>query len=261
MVHFRKMHGLGNDFVIIDRRGERQLPDRSLIMQACDRGNEITRGCDQFIVIEPSALADGFMRIYNPDASQAESCGNATRCVADIIMNETGRDSCKIETRGGLLICRRAENAMIEVDMGVTFEMALDAHEKWGDLPEPVAINVGNPHCVFFVDDVNDIDIEKIGPVIEHHRAFPERTNVEFAQILSPDKIRLRVWERGAGVTQACGSGACGTLAAAYSRGLTGRKAEIIMDGGSLFLERREKDNHILMTGPVAYEFEGKLAT
>lgn len=258
MTKFLKMHGLGNDFVILDQLSGKKPLDQSFIKQVCDRRLGI--GCDQLIIIEPSDKADAFMRIYNTDGSEAESCGNATRCVADILMKETGKDTCIIETRGGALPCRRMRGGLIEVDMGVTFEIGLPANERWGhDLPAPIGVNVGNPHCVFFVDDVSNLDIESIGPSIETHRAFPERTNVEFAQVLADDKIRLRVWERGAGVTLACGSGACATMVAAARRDLTGRKAEIIMDGGSLFLEWRESDNHVLMTGPVSYTFEGIL--
>jgi len=266
--NFLKMHGLGNDFVIFDHRegAFAFLPDA--VRQISDRKQGV--GCDQLIVLEASDKADFYMRIYNADGSQSEACGNATRCVAYNYMKQQEKLSCMVETLAGLLHCRLVEGDMVEVDMGAP---KLDWHDiplskscdtlnleiGQGEVNNPVAVNVGNPHCVFFVDNAETEPVEELGPVFEHHDLFPNRTNVEFAQILAPDKIRLRVWERGVGITQACGSATCATIVAASLRGLSERKAEIVLDGGSLFLEWRESDDHILMTGPVAYVFEGNL--
>lgn len=271
-LNFRKMHGLGNDFVIIDNRlGDRPLTPEQIRLISDRR---FGAGCDQLMLLEAakSAGADCFMRIYNPDASEAGACGNGTRCVAAMLMGESGRDHCTIETVSGLLACRMVEDGMVEVDMGVPrlnwqdiplSEERDTLHLGIGDgdtLSDPVAVGMGNPHCVFFVRDAEKFPVESLGPSVERHALFPERTNVEFAQILSTSKIRMRVWERGTGVTQACGSGACATMVAAVRRGLTGRKAEIVLDGGSLFLEWREGDDHVLMTGPAAYVYDGCFA-
>lgn len=263
-LEFRKMHGLGNDFVIIDQRNVQNSISPQMIKDVADRRYGI--GCDQVIVLGPSQKADVFMRIYNPDGTEAGACGNGTRCVAAFL----DQPESIIETISGLLSCRLEGEGMVEVDMGpprlewaeIPLSEARDTlHLGIGDgdsLSDPVAVNMGNPHCVFFVDDLSKISLESIGPAVERNSLFPERTNVEFAQILSPDKIRMRVWERGAGVTLACGSGACATMVAAIRRGLTGRHAEIILDGGSLFLEWRESDGHVMMTGPVKDVFLGK---
>lgn len=262
-LEFRKMHGLGNDFVIIDRRLDRAVIATQLLRKLADRRYGV--GCDQVIVLEPSTRADLFMRIYNPDGSEAGACGNGTRCVAVFL----GKPSCTIETVSGILSCRMVEGGMVEVDMGAPrldwtdiplAEERDTLHLGIGDgdsLSDPVAVSMGNPHCVFFVDDVSKIPLDIIGPAVECNSLFPKRTNVEFAQIIGLEKIRMRVWERGAGITLACGSGACSTIVAAVRRGLTGRKAEIILDGGSLFLEWRESDSHVLMTGPATDVFFG----
>ncbi len=268
MMNFRKMHGLGNDFVIVKAAKDAFTPEQA--RRIADRRHGV--GCDQFIVIEPpqDKKADLFMRIYNPDGSQAQACGNGTRCAAHLWMVENGRDDCIVQTLAGLLQCRRAANDMVEVDMGVPRFGWKDiplAEERdtlhlgvmSGELNDPVAVNVGNPHVIFFVENAEWVDVEGLGSQVERHVLFPERTNVEFAQILEPGKIRVRVWERGAGLTRACGSGACAVIAAAVRRGLASRKAEIVLDGGELSLEWRGGDDHILMTGPVAYVFDGAL--
>ncbi len=264
---FQKMHGLGNDFVIVKAAQGAFSDDQ--VRAIADRRHGV--GCDQFLVIEPAQNdnADIFMRIYNPDGSQAQACGNGTRCVAHLWMKENGKESCVIETAAGLLKCEKVANDMVKVDMGVPKLDWQDiplAEEKdtlhlgvmSGELTDPVAVNVGNPHTIFFVENAERVDVKGLGSQVERHVLFPERTNVEFAQIISPEKIRVRVWERGTGVTQACGSGACATMVAAVRRGLTSRKAEIALDGGSLFLEWDEND-HILMTGPASYVFEGTI--
>jgi diaminopimelate epimerase len=266
---FIKMHGLGNDFAVIDvTTGGAVTPDQARTIADRRRGV----GCDQVLVMEKpkNPKANVFMRIYNPDGSEAQACGNGTRCVASLYMAQNNVKECVIETVAGLLPSRIVDDGLIQVDMGVP-------RTKWNEIPlsqecdtlnlgimhgrqtmnDPVAVNVGNPHTIFFVDDVAKIELEKLGPEVENHVLFPERTNVEFAQVLSPEKIRVRVWERGTGVTQACGSGACATIVAAARRGLTGRKAEIILDGGSLYMEWRQDDNHILMTGAATRVYEG----
>lgn len=270
-IPFKKMHGLGNDFVVIDSTKKPVSLNDQQRREIADRRYGV--GCDQLLVLEPAKdkSADVFLRIYNPDGSEAQACGNGTRCTAHMWMKEHGKKECVIQTVAGLLKCRMAANDLVAVDMG---KPRLDwkdiplAEERdtlhlrlveGTSLPDPVAVNVGNPHAVFFVQDVKKVDVRGLGPQVENHVLFPQRTNVEFAQVLSPEKIRVKVWERGTGVTEACGSGACATMVAAVRRGLTGRKAEIILDGGSLFLEWRAEDDHILMTGPAAYVFEGTL--
>ena len=267
---FIKMHGLGNDFAVIDvtKGGVTITPAQAQVIADRRRGV----GCDQVLVMEKpkNRKADIFMRIFNPDGSEAGACGNGTRCVAALYMQNNKLTNCVVETISGLLPSNIVASGLIQVDMG-------EPRTKWQDIPlsqecdtlnlgilhgrqammEPVAVNVGNPHTIFFVDDVMQVDVEKLGPEVENHVLFPQRTNVEFAQILSPEKIRVRVWERGTGVTQACGSGACATIVAAARRGLTGRKAEIILDGGSLFMEWRAEDNRIMMTGPATFVYQG----
>lgn len=265
---FRKMHGLGNDFAILDLR-DGGIVDKALVKKIADRKRGI--GCDQVLTMEKPVKqgANFLMRIYNPDGTEAGACGNGTRCVARLYMDMEKQSACTVETKAGLLACND-RGGSVEVDMGVpklgwkdiplaeerdTLHLGMSD----GPLPDPVAVSMGNPHAVFFVDDVNKYDIAALGPQVERHVLFPERTNVEFAQVLSPDKIRMRVWERGAGITEACGSGACATIVAAVRRGLTGRKAEIILDGGSLFLEWRAGDDHVLMTGPATLVFKGQI--
>ncbi len=253
-MRFRKMHGLGNDFVIIDSRKESVTLTPAQIQHICDRNRGV--GCDLLTVLEPSDKADIFARFYNADGSESAACGNATRCVADIVMNETGKDECVLETGRGLLPCVRAQNDMVTVDMGEPVSVEdLDLTE--GGLSNPTGVDMGNPHCVFFVDTLGDIPVEDIGRTVEHNPIFPNRTNVEFVEILSDTKMRQRTWERGVGVTLACGSGACAVAVAAHHSGRTAQKVEIELDGGSLFLEIRENDGHVLMTGPYTYVFDG----
>jgi diaminopimelate epimerase len=269
-IPFIKMHGLGNDFVVLDAR-EAPLnlgEDRVRAISARNTGV----GCDQLIVIEPSAVdaTDAFMRIYNADGGEVDACGNATRCVASILMAENKSSSAVIETGAGLLYAREEDDEMVSVDMG---KVRLDwadipvAHEidtlhlgiKEGPLKDPVGVNVGNPHAVFFVDDADSIPLLDVGPILEHHSMFPERVNVGVVEIQSRSSIRFRVWERGAGITQACGTGACAALIAASRRGLTERAADVLLDGGILKIEWTD-NNHVHMTGPVAVSFSGTLS-
>jgi diaminopimelate epimerase len=264
---FTKMHGLGNDFVVIDARSRPLDLGGDQKRRIADRRRGI--GCDQLIVLEKSARADVFMRIYNPDGTEAGACGNATRCVAGRLMAEQGVERIVVETISGLLPTSAADCGEITVDMGevrtgwreIPLAQECDTLHlplAQGRLADPVGVNVGNPHAVFFVPDVAAIDLAAVGPALEHAPLFPDRANIEFVQRLDAGKLRMRVWERGAGITQACGSGACATLVAAARRGLTGRKAEVVLDGGTLTIEWLA-NNHVLMTGGWATSFQGEI--
>ncbi len=270
-IPFVKMHGLGNDFVVFDGRRDPAVLDLDNATAARIADRKTGVGCDQLIVIEPARdeLADAFMRIRNNDGGEVEACGNATRCVANIVMGELGRKDVIIETVAGLLDANGLADGRVTVDMGqvrldwrdIPLSQAVDTNHiplSLGGLSDAVGVNVGNPHAVFFVDDAESIDIEKLGPVLEHHEMFPERANIEVCSIIGKNRIRMRVWERGVGVTRACGTGACAAGVAAARRGLTGRKTEIILDGGPLTIEWLP-DDHVLMTGPVATSFSGFL--
>lgn len=266
---FLKMHGLGNDFVVLDARGRDLGLSRDQRRWLADRHRGI--GCDQLITLEKpvDAKADVFMRIHNADGSEARACGNATRCIAARIMGEKANGHAVIQTVAGLLATESIGNGEIAVDMGpallgwrdipVAAECdTLHMPVAFGPVADPVGVNVGSSHAVFFVDDVAKIDVAGIGPQLEHHAFFPDRANIEFAQILSPGHIRMRVWERGAGITLACGSGACATLVAAARRGLTGRKAVVEVDGGKLTIEWLP-DDHVQMTGPWTLSYAGEV--
>ena len=267
-VDFIKMHGLGNDFVIVDARKHDHELSRDAIQRIGDRHTGI--GFDQLLRIEPSDKADAFMRIWNPDGSDAEACGNGTRCVAHLLMDEDGRDSTEIETVAGVLQCRITDTG-IAVDMGPAnlawqdIPLASETGTEAIDLGEPApgpacAVNMGNPHMVFFVDDAEAIDVPAVGAALERHPLFSEGANVSFAQVTGTDQIRLRVWERAAGQTRACGSAACATGVAANRRGLAGRQTTIQLDGGPLTITWREDDGHVLMAGAVSFSFNGVMA-
>ncbi len=266
-VPFLKMHGLGNDFVVLDfRRGA--IPfGVAAARRLADRRTGI--GCDQVILIEPPRhpAAQVLMRIRNADGSEAEACGNATRCVADLLYRETRDSRVRIQTAAGLLEAEALGDGSFAVDMGpartawheIPLARAMDTVRvdlTSGPLTEAVCTNIGNPHATFFVDDVDTIDLEALGPPLEHHPLFPERANIGIAEIRDRRRIRLRVWERGAGITRACGTGACAALVAAHRRGLTERRADVELDGGSLEIAWRE-DGHVIMTGPATLSFEG----
>ena len=208
------------------------------------------------------------MRIHNPDGSEAGACGNATRCVVDLLARESGRRSLVIRTVSGDLPAEMLADGRVRVDMGParfgwrdvplareadTLHLDLAA----GGLSDPAAVSMGNPHATFFVPDVAALPVETLGPALEHDPLFPDRANIGFAEVRAPDLIRLRIWERGAGLTLACGSGACATLVNAHRRGLAGRRATVLVDGGALEIEWRAADGHVLMTGPVATAFTG----
>jgi len=269
---FVKMHGCGNDFVILDERPRSLALSPRRAAALADR--RVGIGCDQLIVIAAPAAedvsgADAFMRIHNPDGSEAGACGNATRCVADILARQTGRRAMTIGTVSGELAAVVQPDGSVQVDMGrpwlewsdIPLALPMDTLRldlSAGPVSSPAAASMGNPHATFFVEDVAAVPIPLIGPALEHDRLFPERANIGFAQVLNADTIRLRVWERGAGLTLACGSGACASLVNAHRRGLTHRSARVIMDGGRLWIEWRD-DGHVLMTGPVTTSFRGQV--
>ncbi len=266
-IPFTKMHGLGNDFVVIDARRQPLALSAAQVRAIADRRTGV--GCDQLIVIEPprDEHADVFMAIRNTDGGEAEACGNATRCVASMIMGETGARRAIIETVAGLLDAETADGRLYSVDMGqprldwrdLPLARAIDTLHlgiQSGPLSDPAGVNMGNPHAVFFVDDAEAIDLQTHGPLLEQHELFPQRANIGVAQVIAEDRIRLRVWERGVGETPACGSAACAAIVAAHRRKLTARKAEIVVNGGTLSLQWLA-DDHVLMTGPVATGFTG----
>lgn len=271
---FLKMHGLGNDFVVLDARG--QALDLTLPRRRAIADRRLGVGCDQLIVLEPptDTEADVFMRIYNPDGSEAQACGNATRCVASVVMDELKTDDVTVQTVAGLLESQKVASGanglpVISVDMGlvsmdwreIPVATACDTNHMpvgLGPLQDPVGTNVGNPHATFFVDDLAAVPITELGPKIEHDPFFPERVNVGVAQIIGENRLRLSVWERGAGLTLACGSGACAAGVAAARRGLTGRKVDVVVEHGTLTIEWL-RDDHVSMTGGIALAYRGEL--
>lgn len=276
IVPFRKMNGLGNDFLVFDaRRGDLSLrPDQ--ILALADRASGI--GFDQMITLAPAPSgADVFMRIHNADSSEVSACGNATRCVGWLVMGEKGTGAATIETRAGLLYASDAgEPELITVDMG-------EPRLGWQDIPlaepfadtraielqvgpidapvlhSPSVVNMGNPHAIFWVDDVEAHDLARIGPMLEHHPIFPERANISLAQPTGPDSLILKVWERGVGLTRACGTAACAAAVAAARTRRTGRRVRVTLPGGDLLIHWRESDGHVMMTGPVETEFTGTI--
>jgi diaminopimelate epimerase len=269
---FVKMNGLGNEIVVVDMRARPQP-----ITAAEAREAAAAAPYDQLMAIylPRTAETDAFVRIFNNDGSEAGACGNGMRCVADILFKESHKTVLTVETRAGLLNCWQGETALTStVDMG-------PPRFKWNEIPlaeefydtrtielqigpidrpilySPSVANMGNPHAVFWVDDVNAYDLGKIGPLLENHPIFPERANISLAQVISREHLIVRTWERGAGLTRACGSAACAAVACAARIGRTDRKVTVTLPGGDLAIEWRE-DDHVLMTGPIAYEFEGR---
>lgn len=272
-ISFYKMNGLGNDFVIIDARSQSVVFSAEAARRIGDRHRGV--GFDQLISIERDGHEDDVrMRIWNPDGSPAGACGNGARCVGDLLLSQSGRTSVTLAAPGRLITCRREADGRVTVDMG---EPKLD----WQDIPlaermdtrtldikvgpidapilfGPSAVNMGNPHCIFFVENAATHELHKIGPMIEHHPLFPDRANISLAQVRSKSDIRLRVWERGAGLTQACGSAACASVVAAARKRLTERQVRVELDGGVLDILWRD-DNHVLMTGATELNFTGEL--
>ena len=272
---FVKMNGAGNDFVVVNALETPFAPTADQARAIADR--KTGEGCDQLIALEPSKGADAFMRVWNADGGVVETCGNALRCVGWMLLQSTGKDEVSIDTLGGLTTARRALDGRVKVDMGaprldweqIPLDEAMDTRGielQVGPIDDPVlhtpgAVSMGNPHVVFFMDHTPDDGfVRGTGSLIEHHPRFPEGVNVGFAHVLAPDRIRLRVWERGTGLTKACGTGACAALVAASRRGLTGRTARVGVDGGELLIEWDEATGHVFMTGPVEVERTGTLA-
>ncbi|RIJ17863.1 diaminopimelate epimerase [Henriciella mobilis] len=260
-----KMNGAGNAFAVFDARDRKFAPDENRIRAIAEQMK-----ADQVMSIERDATVDAFLRIWNSSGEEVSACGNGTRAVAHLLLEESGKPEVKIRTQADVLKGRRAGENLVTIDMGSPL-MA------WEDIPlsekmdvrgvdvrigpmdkpylsKPAVVSMGNPHAVFFVDDVDAYDIPQIGPLVEWHPLFPEGTNVGFAQVIDRQTIRLRVWERGAGLTKACGTGACAALVCAARAGKTDRKAKLILDGGELTIDWRESDDHVFMTGPVELE-------
>lgn len=259
---FMKMHGLGNDFVVIDAR-RRTLPVTAALAQALgDRHTGV--GFDQLAVIETDDQADARLTFYNADGSLSAACGNATRCIARFLMEETGLPALILRTERGLLSAEDAGDGLTRVNMGAPMldwdQIPLAEAMETLHLPipgDPVGTGMGNPHCTFFVPDAEAVALATDGPAFEHHPLFPQRTNVEFVQVLSRDAIRLRIWERGTGITLASGSCSCAAAVASARRGLTGRRVTVHVDGGTLEIDWRE--DGVWMTGPTAHVFDGWL--
>ncbi len=268
------MNGLGNDFVVIDARTHPVVISESVAQAIADRKTGI--GCDQLIVLEKSSLADIKMRIWNSEGGEVPSCGNASRCVADLLFAETATETATIDTDGGLLSAQKAGDRLVTIDNG-------KPRFDWKDIPlseafadtrhielavgpadaplihSPSVVNVGNPHCIFWVKDLDVIDLAKVGPMLENHPLFPHRANITLARVDARDHVTMRVWERGAGLTKACGTAACAVMAAGHRIRIIDSSCRMSLPGGDLFMSVRESDGHVLMTGPVAYEFDGVL--
>ena len=260
---FMKMHGLGNDFVVVDARAQDRAITPAMARGIGDRHFGV--GFDQLAVIS-QGNTDPHLTFYNADGTLSAACGNATRCIARYLMDEAGKTQLRLTTDRGSLIAQDVGDAMVAVNMGHPqlgwAEIPLAQEMDTCALPlegTPTATGMGNPHCTFFVDDVDAVDLETFGPEIENHPIYPQRTNVQVAQIIGPDHIRMRVWERGVGITWASGSSSCATAVAAARRGLTGRKVQIDLDGGTLFIDWRE--DGVWMTGPTMHVFDGILTS
>jgi len=272
---FRKMNGLGNEIVVVDLR-DAPAP----ISAAEARAAAGPRGApyDQLMALYPARTpgTDAFVRIYNNDGSESGACGNGMRCVADIMFKETGKPALTFETRAGLVNCWPGERPLVStVDMGVpkfawneiplaeefrdtrAIELQIGPIDK-PILHSPSVANMGNPHAIFWVDDVNAYDLAKIGPLLENHPIFPERANISLCAVVSPEHLVLRVWERGAGLTKACGTAACAAAVCAARTRRASRTVTVTLPGGDLLVEWRERDGHVLMTGPVEYEYDGR---
>jgi diaminopimelate epimerase len=271
MTAFLKMHGLGNDFAVFDTRGEGASIDALAARAIADRKTGI--GCDQVIVIGrlKGRGADAQMRIFNADGSEVESCGNAARCVGQLLLDESDAESVAISTLGGPLSAWRSEDGRISVDIGpprlewaqIPLAAPADTNhveiEEGGRRYDICAVNVGNPHCVLFVEDAETAPVTELGPRLERHRMFPARINVEFVRVISRGRLRMRVWERGVGITRACGTGACAAAVAAHRRDLAERKVDVVLDGGVLTIEWRATDDHVIMTGPTTLVYRGEI--
>ena len=261
-LRFAKMHGAGNDFVVIDRRSAPQELQPALIRALADRHRGV--GFDQLALIDSCADAEAFLTFYNPDGSTSAACGNATRCIARMLMEETGAARLRLRTGRGILLAERGADGQLRVNMGAPLldwaAIPLAQETDTLHLPiagDPVATGMGNPHLTFFVADAEAVDLGREGAALEHHPLYPQATNVEFVQVLGPDAIRLRIWERGTGITLASGSCSCAAAVAAARRGLTGRRVRVEVDGGTLLVDWRE--DGVWLAGPTAHVFDGVL--
>ena len=274
-IPFRKMNGFGNDFVVVDVRA-RAIPFSDAVVRAI-ANRETGIGCDQFILIErPRAGGDCFMGIRNADGNEVEACGNAARCIASLMLDETGKAEVTVETIGAITKGWRAESGDITVDMGAPklgwqqIPLSEEIRDTRGIelqigpiddpiLHTPAVVNMGNPHAIFFVDDVNKVDLTQVGPLLENHPMFPERANISLAHVTDRGHMELKVWERGVGLTQACGTAACAAAVAGARKRLTDRTSIVSLPGGDLQLEWRKSDDHVLMTGPATFDYDGVL--
>lgn len=270
---FVKMNGLGNDFAVVQAPAHAFAPSANQIRAWADRQSGI--GFDQLVAISEDGGEGPLVRFWNSDGEEIGACGNGSRCVAWLLMTAAGADHARFHTRERTIIGDRAGDHRVTLDMGAP-------RLRWDEIPlaeamdtrgielevgppgapilhTPGCVSMGNPHVVFFTDRLDDETVRRVGSLIEHHPLFPEDVNVGFCDVQAPDRIRLRVWERGAGLTRACGTGACAALVAAHRRGLCGRSATLVLDGGELSIDWRESDDHVLMTGPVEIEFTGVL--
>ena len=274
---YLKMNGLGNDFVVVDARASGRRFSAGAVRAISDRARGV--GCDQFIVMEKprAAGADVFMRIYNADGGEIDACGNASRCISALVAGELGRRTVLLETNAGLLAAEVSEDGkQVTVDMGKPrfaweqiplaepFADTTGIELQIGPIDAPVlhtpsVVNVGNPHAIFWVKDVASYDLGRFGPLLENHPIFPQRANISLAEVVTPERIKVRVWERGAGLTKACGTAACAVGVAAARKQLTGRTVTVELPGGPLTIAWRDSDDHILMTGAWALDGEGVL--
>jgi len=269
---FLKMHGTGNDFVLLDARARAVSLDSEDVKRLADRHFGI--GCDQLLVLKASDNAEAFMQIFNADGSEISTCGNATRCVADFLMRESGKAEATLETGAGIRSGKRLDNGDVQVNMGApkfgwadiplsesrnTLHLGLEV----GLLADPAAVNMGNPHAVFFVRDLAHIKMAESGPALEHHPLFPERANISAVQIVNEQTIRMQVWERGTGITLACGSAACAAVVAGVRRGLVGSRCAVHLPGGILDVQWQKTNDvtggDVLMSGAIAYVFSGEI--
>lgn len=273
-IQFIRMNGLGNVFAVLDKRGQNFTIGDAEAKTIAEPEQGV--GCDQIIILEPSQKADIFMRIRNADGGEVDACGNAARCVALLMAEEKGSADSSIETNVAIMQAHVENAGLVTIDMGVPklnwdqIPLAEQFHDtrmielQVGPIDDPVlhspsAVNVGNPHCIFWVDDLNAHDLAAIGPIIEHHPLFPERANITLAQVTGEDDITIKVWERGVGLTQACGTAACAVGVAAARKRLTGRDVRVHLPGGTLNIVWRTEDDHILMSGPASLDYTGTL--
>ncbi|NOX33732.1 MAG: diaminopimelate epimerase [Deltaproteobacteria bacterium] len=267
---FVKMHGLCNDFVMVDGREQSFFPLKEEIIHICNRHEGV--GADELLIVEPARSHNtyAFVRIINPDGREVEACGNATRCIGWLLLKECNKEEIQIETLGGILKCTLAGDKKVSVEMGrirtgwqdIPLSRDIDTlhlNIEAGPLKDPVGMNIGNPHAVFFVDDVDSVDLPKYGKALQTHPLFPEEANIGVAQLLNPKSLKLSVWERPGNMTTSCGTGACVAVAAAHRRGLTTtRKMTVIMPAGSVEIELKDQDLAV-MTGPVEICYAGVL--